>query len=105
MLMYFRIFLQELLCKLALRLYICSKYITIIIIVYRLHPGLPFSLFMKCLNNNVIYFSPTGGCLSKLIGTFLFFNFNFVFFLLSTEIPKVKPLSKLQGGCGSGHDT
>ena len=56
MLMYFRIFLQELLCKLALRLYICSKYITIIIIVYRLHPGLPFSLFMKCLNNNVIYF-------------------------------------------------
>ena len=63
----------------ALRLYICSKYITIIIIVYRLHPGLPFSLFMKCLNNNVIYFSPTGGCLSKLIGTFLSFHFKFFF--------------------------
>lgn len=83
--MYFRIFLQELLCKLALRLYICSKYITIIIIVYRLHPGLPFSLFMKCLNNNVIYFSPTGGCLSKLIGTFLLFHFNFFFSTINRD--------------------
>ena len=84
--MHFRIFLQELLCKsIILRLYICSKYITIIIIVYRLHPGLPFSLCMKCLNNIVIYFSPTGGCLSKLIGTFLLFHFNFFFSTINRD--------------------